>query len=248
MLGVDTIVFTRHGFKKLGELKLYDEVLTPFGDFEPIMELGPLEEMKYEVQLSDDEVIYCDDNLLWYMIDAWRHTDELERSDSINGIYLPLIGKAGELGFNPYNYSVVVPNKVPLKIMFGSLREKLGFLAGLIDSPICELGLAEGIYKLYFGKKYKKLAYDVLGFIRSLDIGSTLIYEDGVYIVWFSLTKYIDRVPIRDEMKQCYDYANNSKYVSIKDIKLSKNDKKLGRKIRVNKDLFLIGYGLITVA
>lgn len=248
MLGEDTLVFTKKGFKKVKDLILFDEVLTPFGDFEPIVEMSEWEEMTNKVILSTCEEIYCTDNLLWHLNGSNKYTDELVEDTSTCGVKFALEGVDDELDYSPYDYAVVVPEDVPIEIMMGSLNTKLEFLAGLIDSPICELGTSEGIYKLYIREKYSKLADEILAFIRSLSISGIKTLDKGVFCITINITKYIDILPIRDEMKLCDNYANNSRNVMIRKIEeLSNNDKIMGRMLKVNKGFFLVGYSLVPV-
>lgn len=257
MLGGDTVVFTLKGFKKVKDLELYDEVLTPFGDFEPVVELGPWEEMEYKVDLSGYEDIYCSDDLLWYLYNNTScYTDELDKDTATSNLNFELEGVSDKkLRFNPYNYAVVVPDNVPTDIMLTSLDNKLAFLAGLIDSPICELGEVDGIYKLYMNKKYKTLVDELLAFIRSLRLGCVVKLSGDVYVISFNITKYIDILPIRDEYKACYNYSSIGRNIMIKNIEkiseksnnLSKNDKIMGRKVKVNRGYFLVGYSLVPV-
>ena len=63
MIGLDTVLFTREGFKKLSELNLYDEVLTPLGIFEPIMKMSRIDDVDYYIKTSTDEIIKCSRDL-----------------------------------------------------------------------------------------------------------------------------------------------------------------------------------------
>lgn len=249
MLGEDTIVYTRGGFKKVKELELFDEVLTPFGDFEPVIELGTPEYMTYMVELDGVEKIYCTGNLLWNMSTATRFTDDIS-SDDVRCAQLsfPLEYEEDFVSFDPYDLAVVVPNEVPNELMMGSLEHKLEFLGGLIDSPICELGDTDGIYRLYISCRYENLINEIFAFIRSLCLGVSRKIENGVCCISFNITKYIDIIPIKDEMKECYDYASVNRFVSVTRLcRLSKNDKIIGRKVKVNNGFFLVGYSLATV-
>lgn len=249
MLGEDIVVYTRDGFKKIKDLVLFDEVLTPFGDFEPIVEMGPWVEMTKKVELSTVEDIYCTDDLLWNLVTGSKYTDELERDTSVAGVRFALERDSdSKLGYSPYNYAVVVPKDVPNEIMMGSLDVKLKFLAGLIDSVMCELGKVDGIYNLYIGRNYRQLADEILAFIRSLGLGVARKIVGNNYCITFNVTKYIDILPIRDEMMACYDYASIGRNIIIRNIEdLSINDKIMGRKIKVNRGFFLVGYSLVPV-
>lgn len=249
MLGEDTVVYTRNGFRKIKDLVLFDEVLTPFGDFEPIVEMGPWTEMTKKVELNTVEDIYCTDNLLWNLVTGSKYTDELDRDTSVAGVRIALEQDSDRyLGYSPYNYAVVVPQDVPNEIMMGSLDVKLKFLAGLIDSVMCELGKVDGVYNLYIGQNYKELADKLLAFIRSLGLGVVRKIVGFNYCITFNITKYIDILPIRDDMMACYDYASINRNVIIRNIEdLSKNDKIMGRMIKVNRGFFLVGYSLVPV-
>ena len=249
MLGEDTLLFTRKGFKKLKELNLYDEVLTSFGDFEPIIELGPWKECTYELTVSTGETFYCDDDILWDMnySNASHYIYELKKGDFFGNIS-PFNGLEGERHVaEAYNYAVVVPSNVPEKYILSDIDTKLAFLAGLIDSPICMLGQSDGIYEFY--TRHEELVRDITTLVRSLGLNVYVRKVDSVWGVSVYLTKYIDIIPIHDDLKQCEGYANSYSRLSINDIKELKNDKKLlGRNIRVNRGHFLIGYSFVTVS
>lgn len=254
MLSEDTLVLTKRGFKPVKDLMLYDNVLTPFGDYEPIMELGPWTEMTKKVSLNTCEDIICTgDLLLLGGTGADNHAvyavDELDGVDFVCSDVFPPEKSRKNIDFDPYKMAVVVPEYVPDKIILSTIDKKLEFLAGLIDSPICQLGLGEGCYNLYIKDRYKRLADSILALVRSLDLPVSRILKDRIYRISIKFDKYIDIIPIRDEMKMCFEYASNGSLMRVEKISdLSNNDKKImGRRVKVNGSWFLVGYSLLTV-
>ena len=250
MLGVDTLLFTRKGFKKLGELDLYDEVLTPFGTFEPIVELGPWESMDTVLKLNTFEDIYCDSSLLLNVIynrnNTFMYPDDIKKTPVS---FQPIFEFEGDGKNHPvsngYDFAVVVPTCVPDAYILSSIEERLKLLAGLIDSPICELGKAVGTYSFY--TYYDDLMQGIVTLARSLGFGVTCHCSEMVYRIDVNVNKYIDIIPIKDELKICTDYTFQTRNVLIKSVKDCKNFT-LGRKIKVNGGLFLAGYSMVPVA
>ena len=252
MLGEDTLLFTKDGLKKLKDLNLYDEVLTAFGDFEPIVEMGPWQECTKKVKISTGEEFYCNDDTLWGVnkntscCDSFYYTDELENTYKFNKIK-EFEGFGGSYEDEAYNYAVVIPKSVPNRYLLADINTRLAFLAGLIDSPMCMLGSNEGIYELY--TRYDDLMRDIVTLLRSLALPLYISKHDGVWRIIIYMIKYIDIIPIQDDLKDCYDYAGVGLNLSINDIcELKNNNKVMGRKIKVNRGSFLVGYSLITVS
>ena len=76
MIGLDTVFFTREGFKKLRELNLYDEVLTPLGMFQPIMKMSKIEDVDYYIKTSTDEIIKCSSDMMLPLYNE-NHTERM---------------------------------------------------------------------------------------------------------------------------------------------------------------------------
>ena len=249
MLGEDTLLFTKNGFKTLKELDLYDEVLTPFGEFEPIVEMGPWKPVDRVMQLNTLENIYCSDNLLCYTdLDAkFTYVDDLDCKIAVpfgdifefegDGLNHPVS--------NGYDFTVVVPTCIPDAYILSNLYVKLSCLAGLIDSPICELGNNDGIY--YFYTEYEDVRRGIITLARSLGFGVKCTCTDGVYAIRVGVDKFIDELPIKDELKRCYKPVQMIRKTGIKNVGYAKNEV-MGRKIKVNGSLFLVGYSLVPVA
>lgn len=252
MLGEDTLLFTKKGLKKLKDLALYDEVLTAFGDFEPIVEMSPWGECDKKAVLSTGEEIYCDDDTLWGAVPQGYHCGSFCYTEDINGRYVFNSIIANEyfdtnMEEEAYNYAVVVPRNVPNKYLLCDLNTRLAFLAGLIDSPICMLGNADGVYELY--TRYDELARDIVTLIRSLALPLYIRKTQDVYCISVYMIRYIDIIPIQDDLKDCYDYSSMGFKLSINDIITLKNNKHVkGRRIKVNKGSFLVGYSMVTVS
>lgn len=71
-LAYDTPVLTRNGWKKHGELTLYDEVIGLDGEFKKILAIHNPCKMEYEVTFSDGEKIICHGNHEWRVHDRNR--------------------------------------------------------------------------------------------------------------------------------------------------------------------------------
>jgi hypothetical protein len=246
MLSGDTVVLTHDGFKTVKELNLYDEIMTPFGDFEPIVEMGPWEVMNNEVVLSTGEAVVCSDTLLWHVNDnKYKYTDEL-----LDGEYAcSKIFELGQDGLHPvipaYDYAVVVPTSVPDAYILSSIETRLAFVGGLIDSPICEIGSRDGIYKFY--TQYINLLTGMIALFRSLGWSIKLDFIEGVYCITLHITSHMSEIPIKDELKKSQYNCPTSINIRVQCIKDCSNKGIMGRKIRVNGGLFLIGYSFIPV-
>lgn len=251
MLGEDTLFFTRKGFKKLKNLNKYDEILTGFGTFAHITELGPREKMTKCVEFTTGEKIYCTDDMLWNVGSdrGYKYTDELEllEDGATCADISEFQGVRGRKSFGNYRKSVVVPRCVPNECLLADRDAKLEFLAGLIDSPICEIGDSDGIYVFYTFSD--ELAHGIISLARSLNFGVTGKKSGLVHIIRVYINKYIDILPVRDDYKACYDYANTVFALRVKNVREIRPDEAcFGRSVRVNGGFGLIGYSFIPIA
>lgn len=250
MLGADTLLFTKKGFKKLIELDIYDEVLTPYGVFEPIVKLGPWKPMDKVIKLNTLEDICCTDNLMLNAADhcngSYTYVDEV---DDKNYYFDPIMEFEGDGKNHPvsngYDFAVVVPTCIPDAYILSPIEERLKLFAGLVDSPICELGKVDGIYNFY--TYYDDLMQGIVTLCRSLGFGVTCSKKKMVYKIGVSVNKYIDIIPIKDELKMCHNYATMSKRAYVSKVAENKNFT-LGREVKVNGGFFLVGYSMVPVA
>ena len=116
-------VLTPVGWKKMGDLKLGDEIITPNGDISNIICLHPIQNLKiYEFTLSDGRKVESTENHLWKVFSPdWRRTSKWKIKDTktilkkfsnykgngkIPRLYLPFINKIQtkdiELPIDPY--------------------------------------------------------------------------------------------------------------------------------------------------
>lgn len=256
MLGEDTLVLTHRGFKKVRDLIIYDELLTRYGTFEPVVELGPWKNVDKVVTLSSGEQIYCSDDLLWgasksstpEYYSSFVYTDEFDLENNMYNCNdtLEMEGDKKSSISNAYELGVVVPDRVPDEVILADLETRLAFMAGLIDSQICELRLTEGSYAFY--TNYIDLATSIITLARSIEWGARLMIVQGVYRVDVYMTKYIDALPIRDEYKLFSDYVDKDKHIKINNIETVENSDIMGRTVRVNGGALLIGYSLVPVS
>lgn len=255
MLGADTLLFTKKGFKKLIELDMYDEVLTPFGTFEPIVKLGPWKPVDKVIRLNTLEDIYCSDNL---MLDAgaynnkagYMYVDDLaENIDKVYYNFEEIMEFEGDGRNHPvsngYDFAVVVPTCIPDAYILSSIEERLKVFAGLVDSPICEIGKTDGYYDFY--TYYDDLMQGIVTLCRSIGFGVTCTCSEMVYKISVAVNKYIDILPIKDELKVCHNYAALNKRMFVRKISDNKTFT-LGREVKVNGGFFLVGYSMIPVA
>ena len=210
MLGENTLFLTRKGFKTLKNLNKYDEVMTGYGDFAHIVELGPWIPMTKCAILSTGERIYCTDDTLWNVSAhrTFKFTDELDLEDDAESCtpIFELPGVKGRYKSGSYKKSVTVPKLVPDECLLCDVKTRLEFLAGLIDSPICEIGSGEGIYVFY--TQSDELYHGIIALVRSLGFGVSYRRSGLVHIIRVYINKYIDALPVRDEYKESWDYAS----------------------------------------
>lgn len=252
MLGEDTLFYTKNGFKKLKNLNKYDEVLNSDGHFTYITRLGPWKPINKCVKLSTSEEIYCDDSLLWDLsgVGEFKYTDELELYEA--GISC---ARSCELERvrprkleNNYEKSVRIPRNIPHKYITCKLEDKLEFLAGLIDSPMCELGDHHGIY--VFSTYFEDFAHELVALARSIGYGVMCRYvpKYKIYVIRIYIDKYIDILPIRDPYKVCFREAGNSYTAFMLGIrKIEPAEANFGRTVELNDGNCLVGYSLVSV-
>lgn len=252
MLGEDTLVLTRGGFKKVKDLNLYDEVLTSYGNYEPIVEMGPWKKVDKVVQFSTGERIMCSDDVLWdtYIVGSssqkYVYTDEIEVDKHACSNILDIVD-CGKYPVHPsYDYAVVVPTCVPNAYIQSSKGIRLGFFAGLVDSPICEVGDSDGRYDFY--TTYSDLAEGIVTLARSLGWTVRVKVDKGVICICVGVTQYAEELPIKfrknGEIRNM-PVRTGIRFTSVEDI--PDNNEVFGRKIKVNGGNIVIGYSLIPV-
>lgn len=251
MLGEDTLFLTPKGFKKLKELEKYDEVMNSDGHFTYIKRLSPWKQLDKCVILSTGERICCDDSLLWDLHGdgEFKYTDELDLDrDNESCAKMHEITRVRARNIkNSYEKSITIPRDVPYKYFTASTMNKLEFLAGLIDSPMCELGDAHGIYVFY--TFLENLSWGIVTLARSLGFGVLHRKYKGVYIVRVYINKYKDILPVRDPYKACYKYAGVAYSIILANkCDIPPSEVNFGRAVELNDGNCLVGYSLVSVA
>ena len=262
MFGADTLFMTPKGLVPLKKLKLFDKVLTPDGSFQPIVELGDWQLVDRIVRTSTGDEIYCSKDVLWHIVrdatkgtlrgdfaSSFLYTDEL--TPLIRAANIAVVKKSGrdKALFDPYEYGVTIPLKIPAAYMTAKIEVRLALLAGLIDSPICEVISAD---KAYFGlyTKYPELAKSIVTLCRTLGIGVNCKVVDDLWIIRVSVTNdYAHLMPIRDPLKKPIYISTTTQRVHFTRPKIIKKDYKkvYGRKVNVNGNFFVVGHSLLPV-
>lgn len=252
MLGENTLFLTPKGFKKLKNLNKYDEVMNSDGHFTYIKRLSPRKPVNKCVKLSTDEEIYCNDDLLWDLngVGTFVYTDELKlgevTSRCARSCELTRV-RARKLK-NSYELAVTIPENVPYKYFTARLEDKLEFLAGLIDSPMCELTLRHGIYAFYMYSE--ELAHGIVALARSIGYGALCKYIPiyKIYAVRIHIGKYEDILPVRDPYKACFRgvWAPWTPIVS-KSSEITPPEVVFGRAVELNDGNPLVGYSFVSV-
>lgn len=121
LIADDEPVLTRHGWKKHGDLRIGDEVVSPNGDFVPVIYVHPKQMADREVVFANGDRIKCHHNHEWvYSSTTGRRrekclktisTAEMERRGLTlpDGaakyrmpVRMPLVGEHKKLAVNPY--------------------------------------------------------------------------------------------------------------------------------------------------
>lgn len=252
MIGLDTLLFTRDGFKPLRDLDLYDEVLTPLGVFKPIMKMSKVENIDYYVRLSTDEIIPCSRDLELPVYDS-KHREKMVSVDCIkdNEYYttkiLPYESKIKSRR-KLYEFGVNIPKIIDNNILKTSSCDRYELLSGLMDTPMCSLVSENGIYifrphSLEFEKSLVALMR-LFGFaVKGEVVNNTRIIKVGVQNV-----AVIDDIPIRDRYRDITRRPPNNRYefMPIRDVGILKNSVQ-GRQIEVPGGLVVVGYSLVPI-
>lgn len=248
MIGENTVVLTPNGFKNVSELNKYDEVMTGFGTFEPIIEMGPWEMADKCVEFNTGECIYCSDDLLFNIGSndtKFAYADELCADDNVSTTQ-EFDCYCKKILYPAYDFSVVVPTCVPVEYLTSSLESRLKFMSGLIDSPICEVS-SDGIYCFY--TRYIELITGIVSLARSLGWQATVTHcLENVYMIKVYMDSHADELFVKDICKQ--SIRNSMRYHMMKVVRVmdaSKSGVKC-RKIKVNGGSLLLGYSFIPVS
>lgn len=252
MIGLDTLLFTRKGFKKLRDLNLYDEVLTPIGMFEPIMKMSGIQDIDYYMTVATDEVITCSKDLELPVYDK----KENEKMISVGCIKDKTYYTTKTLPYDSaissdeklYDVGASIPKEIGNKRLILSSVDRYELFCGLMDTPLCELKKEDGVYifrphSYAFEKDLVALAR-LFGFaVKGRIIDKHRCIEIGIQNV-----SVIDDIPIRDEYKDITEMPpdNRFNFMPIKDTGILNNSVK-GREITVNGGFVLVGYSLIPV-
>lgn len=252
MIGLDTLLFTRKGFKKLKELNLYDEVLTPLGVFMPIIKMSKAEDIDYYIKASTDEVIACSKDLELPVYDK-KGNEKMVSVDSIKDKKyfttktLPYDSTL-ESKEDLYKVGVDIPNKIGNKKLILSSADRYDLFCGLMDTPICELKSEDGVY--IFRPHSYEFEKDLIALARLFGFGvnGRVVSNHRLIDVGVQNISVIDDIPIRDEYKDINEMPpdNRFDFMPIKDTGTLKNNVQ-GRNIAVDGGFVLVGYSLIPV-
>ena len=252
MIGLDTLLFTREGFKKLRDLDLYDEVLTPLGVFEPITHMSKIEDIDYYIKVATDEIIPCSRDLELPLYNE-NHTERILYADCINNKryfttkILPYESKL-KTRKDLYEIGTKIPKEIPNEWLLLSSSYRYELLCGLMDTPMCSLKGEDGIYGFrphsYEFEKSLVALSRLFGF--AVSCGNEKIHR--IVRVGVQNTAVIDDIPIRDRYKDISKMPPNNRFgfMPIKDTGTLKKSVQ-GRGITVEGGLILVGYSLIPV-
>ena len=252
MIGLDTVLFTREGFKKLKDINLYDEVLTPLGIFEPITKMSRIGDIDYYIRVATDEMICCSDELELPIYDEKNRERMICVSYIKDKKYyttktLPYDSKI-RADDDLYVRGTDIPQSISNKWLISSLYDRFELLCGLMDTPMCSLASEDGVYK--FQPHSAQFEKELIGLIRLFGFPVKCGMTDSHRIVRMGIQNIsvIDDVPIRDSYKDISKIPpeNRYKFMPIKDNGTLKNSTK-GRGIKVKGGLVLVGYSLIPV-
>lgn len=252
MIGLDTVLFTREGFKKLRDLNLYDEVLTPLGIFEPITKMSRVKDIGYYIRVATDEMICCSDDLELPIYDEKNRERMICVSYIKDKKYyttktLPYDSKISAKE-DLYTRGTEIPQSISNNWLISSLYDRYELLCGLMDTPMCRLSSEDGVYR--FQPHSAQFEKELIGLIRLFGFAAKCGMSDKHRYISMGIQNVavIDNIPIRDSYKDISRKPpdNRYKFMPIKDNGALKNSVK-GRSIKVQGGLVLVGYSLIPV-
>lgn len=252
MIGLDTVFFTREGFKKLRDLNLYDEVLTPLGMFEPIMKMSRIKDIDYYMKVATDEVITCSNDLELPVYDI-NHKEKMVSVDSVkdNKYYTTkILSYDSDIRSKEdlYEIGTSIPKEIGNKRLVLSSYHRFELFCGLMDTPICELKSKDGIYDFYpHSYEFEK---DLIALARLFGFAVRCGSSKGHRYVKIGIQNIslFDDIPIRDTYRDIEKMPpdNRFAFMPIKDTGTLKNSVQ-GREISVKNGLALVGYSLIPI-
>lgn len=251
MIGLDTVLFTRNGFKKLRDLNLYDEVLTPLGVFEPITKMSKIQDVDYYIRTSTDEIIACSRDLELPVYNK----NHKERMVCVSYIKDKSYYTTKTLPYesntfcreNLYKKGTTIPKSIEKWLTFSSY-DRYDLFCGLMDTPMCSFKGEDGVYDFrphsyQFEKELVALAR-LFGFAVKCGMANGHRYVK----VGIQNVSVIDDIPIRDRYKDLLKQPpdNRFTFMPIMDNGTLKESVE-GRGIKVNGGLVLVGYSLIPI-
>lgn len=253
MIGLDTILFTPDGFKKLKDLNIYDEVLTPFGVFEPIMKMSKIQDIDFYIRVATDEKIVCSKDL---EIPVY---DEKNRERIVYAGYikdkkyyttnsLPYDSKKYIKDEDLYIKGTEIPQSISKKWLTASLYNRFELFCGLMDTPMCYLEKEDGVY-VFKPHSYRfEQEFVALSRLFGFSVKCDIVKKKRVIKVGVQNIAVIDDIPIRDNYKDLSKMPpdNRPHFMPIIDNGELKTPVK-GRNIKVDCGLVLVGYSLIPV-
>lgn len=252
MIGLDTLLFTREGFKKLRDLDLYDEVLTPLGVFEPITQMSKIEDIDYYIKVSTDEIIPCSRDLELPLYNE-NHYEKIVYADCIKDKkyyttkILPYDSKI-KTRKDLYEIGTEIPKEIPNEWLTLSSYFRYELLCGLMDTPMCSLKSEDGVYD--FRPHSYEFEKSLVSLLRLFGFAVKCGKSKNHRFIKFGIQNIavIDDIPVRDRYKDIEIMPPNNRFgfMPVKDNGTLKN-KIQGRSITVNGGLFLVGYSLIPV-
>lgn len=157
-------VLTKNGFKKHGDLKVGDYVLSPTGKFVKVIEIHPKITSNRKVTFEDGETIVCHARHEWLVYDRHTHTykiletdylmEHLKEKDGRNRFLVkqtePIEGEEKDLPVDPYTFGAwlggdnsyknditeykTTSKTIPNCYFTASKEQRLELLAGMLDS------------------------------------------------------------------------------------------------------------------
>lgn len=251
MIGLDTVFFTRNGFKKLKDLNLYDEVLTPLGMFEPIMKMSRIDDIDYYFKVSTDEVIECSKDLELPLYNEnytlkMRYIGYLDDKKYYTMKTLPCeYGKDVDVDY--YEIGARIPSRIDDSFT-KSTYNRYELFCGLMDTPMCSLKTEDGVYE--FRPHSYEFEKDLVSLFRLFGFPVKCGVCDKKRYVKMGIQNIavIDDIPIRDRYKDIMKRPPDNRYTFMPLKKTGKlKDTVKGRSISVNGGLALVGYSLIPV-
>lgn len=258
-----TPVLTSKGWKKHGDLRVGDEVVSPNGKFVKVLCVHPECNMEYKVQFSNGESIYCHGEHEWcvympeddapmvmsvnrirkFKLQSFIRNKRSGKINTVNNFRLmsrwSMNGDENErtdIDFYDLAFNISVEEKIPDVVYTANIKDRLSFLAGLIDSKGSYM---KKMNKYIIDAVNKKFALEVVRLVSTFAWRTSIRNYDDDIKIGFSGNM---NIPCREKGNIS---KKNGVYKSTYIKSINKCEPMKGRCITVEGGLYCVGNQMI---